>query len=129
LVHQSVVDLERYGAPQRGWLGASLISLDQLDPLLLAKLGLYSSQGAMINKIVPGGPAALAGLRAAQRTPDGKLVAMGDVILAVGGHPVANAEQVIQLIAQYRPGDRVPLIIWRSGRRIEVIVTMIARRG
>lgn len=30
LVAQSIADLERFGLPQRGWLGASLISLDEL---------------------------------------------------------------------------------------------------
>ncbi len=39
-----------------------------------------------------------------------------------------NASEVTQTIARYRPGDRVNLTIWRNGRRLDVAVTMIARR-
>jgi len=38
LAKQSIEDLEKYGLPQRGWLGVTLIDLDQLDPLLLKAL-------------------------------------------------------------------------------------------
>ncbi len=128
LVRQSVSDLERFGVPQRGNLGATLLDLGELDPILLGRVGLLSTRGAMIEKVQPGSPAARAGLRPAQRDQRGKLVSLGDIILAVGGRTMRNASEVTQTIARYRPGDRVNLTIWRNGRRLDVTVTMIARR-
>ncbi|RIH87913.1 Periplasmic pH-dependent serine endoprotease DegQ [Meiothermus luteus] len=128
LVRQSVSDLERFGVPQRGNLGVTLRNLDELDPLLLGRVGLLSTRGAMIEKVEPGGPAARAGLRPAERDARGRLVSLGDIILAINGRAVRNASEVTQAIARFRPGDRVNLTIWRNGRRLEVAVTMIARR-
>ncbi|TBH20703.1 S1C family serine protease [Thermus thermamylovorans] len=127
LVAQSVQDLERFGIPQRGWLGASLISLDELPPVLLRAVGLTTAQGAMVDRVEPGGPAARAGLRGAQRDAQGRLLVLGDVILAVDGQPVQGKAEVVRLIARYRPGDRVRLTLWREGRRLEVTLTMVAR--
>ncbi|MGQ9510741.1 MAG: S1C family serine protease [Thermaceae bacterium] len=126
LVAQSVEDLQRYGVPQRGWLGASLLSLDELPPVLLRAVGLTTTQGAMVDG-VEGGPAARAGLRGAQRDAAGRLLELGDVILAINGKPVRNKAEVIQTIARHRPGDKVRLTLWRAGRRLEVTLTMIAR--
>ncbi len=128
LARQSIQDLEKYGLPQRGWLGVTLIDLTDLDPLLLKALGLYGERGAMIDRVEPGSPAAQAGLRGAERDQLGKLVSLGDVILAVNGKPVKNRFEVIQAIARHRPGDRVTLTLWRNGRRVEVEVALTVRR-
>ncbi|MFN4232340.1 S1C family serine protease [Thermus sp.] len=127
LVAQSVQDLERFGIPQRGWLGASLVSLEELPPVLLKAVGLTTTQGAMVDRVEPGSPAARAGLRGAQRDAQGRLLALGDVILAVNGKAVKGKAEVVRLIARYRPGDRVKLTLWREGRRLEVTLTMVAR--
>lgn len=128
LVKQSVNDLERFGVPQRGSLGVTLLDLAELDPLLLGRVGLLSTRGAMIEKVVPSSPAARAGLRSAERDQRGKLVSLGDIILAVNGKAMRNAGEVTQTIARFRPGDKVRLTVWRNGRRLEVTVTMVARR-
>ncbi|WP_337844010.1 S1C family serine protease [Thermus sp.] len=127
LVAQSIQDLERFGIPQRGWLGASLVSLDELPPVLLRAVGLTTLQGAMVDKVEPGSPAARAGVRGAQRDAQGRLLALGDVILAVQGQAVKDKADVVRLIARHRPGDRVRLELWREGRRLEVTLTMVAR--
>ncbi|WP_157202934.1 trypsin-like peptidase domain-containing protein [Calidithermus chliarophilus] len=127
LVRQSVQDLERFGRVQRGWLGATLVDLTDLDPILLRSVGLISSQGAMIDQIEPSSPARSAGLRGAGRNPNGKLTSLGDVILAVNGKAVKNRAEVIQQIARFRVGDKVRLTLWRQGRRVEVTLTMVAR--
>lgn len=127
LVKQSVQDLERFGTPQRGWLGVSMIDLKELDPVLLNRLGLLSDQGAMVDKVEFASPARQAGLRAAQRDQRGKLKAVGDVILAVNGKAVKNKNDVVQAVARYRPGDKVRLTVWRDGRKLEFTLTMIAK--
>ena len=127
LVAQSIADLERFGLPQRGWLGASLISLDELPPVLLRAVGLTSTQGAMVDRVEPGSPAARAGLKGAQRDTQGRLLALWDVILAVDGVAVNDKADVVRLVAQRRPGDRVRLTLWRDRRRLEVTVVLMAR--
>ena len=127
LVAQSIADLERFGLPQRGWLGASLSSLDELPPVLLRAVGLTSTQGAMVDRVEPGSPAARAGLKGAQRDTQGRLLALGDVILAVDGVAVKDKADVVRLVAQRRPGDRVRLTLWRDRRRLEVTVVLMAR--
>ncbi len=127
LAAQSVEDLERFGLPQRGWLGASLVSLEELPPVLLRALGLTAAQGAMVDRVEPNSPAARAGLRGAPRDAQGRLLALGDVILAVDGKPVRDKAEVVQRIARHRAGDRVRLTLWREGRRLEVTLVMTAR--
>ena len=128
LVKQSVQDLERFGVPQRGGLRATLIDLADLDPLLLGKVGLLSTKGAMVEKVEQGGPAAQAGMRPAQRDQRGKLTGLGDIILAVNGKAIRNSGELTQNIARFRPGDKVKLTVWRNGKNLEVSVTMVARR-
>ena len=128
LVRQSVNDLERFGVPQRGNLGATLLDLGELDPLLLARVGLLSTRGAMVQTVTPSGPAQRAGIRPAQRDQRGRLVALGDIVLAINGRTIRNSTDVTQQIARFRPGEQARLTVWRNGRRLEVTVAMIARR-
>lgn len=53
--------------------------------------------GAVITRVEPGGPADRAGLR------------RGDVILAVDGAAVQGSRGLDEIVAGYRPGDRVEL--------------------
>ncbi len=128
LVKQGVNDLERFGVPQRGNLGATLLDLGELDPLLLNRVNLLSTKGAMIQTVTQAGPAQKAGLRPAQRDQRGKLVRLGDIIQAINGRAMRNASEVTQTIARFRPGDQVRLTLWREGRRVEVTIAMVARR-
>jgi len=128
LVVESIHDLEEFGVPQRGWLGAVLVNLDELDPLTLRLAGLKSAQGAMVDKVLPASPAEAAGLKGAKRDRYGKLVELGDVIVAVNGKAVKNRFDVIREIARHRPGEDVKLTIWRNGKKVEVVVRLTARR-
>jgi len=128
LVVESIHDLEEFGVPQRGWLGAVLVDLDELDPLTLRLAGLESAQGAMVDKVLPGSPAEAAGLMGAKRDRYGKLVELGDVIVAVNGKAVKNRFDVIREIAKHRPGEEIKLTVWRNGQKIEVVVRLTARR-
>lgn len=71
-----------------------------------------SQSGATIAKVLPGGPAAKAGLRA------------GDVITAFDGAAVASAGDLIAATAQARPGERVELTVVRGGRTITLAVAL-----
>lgn len=126
LVAQSIADLERFGLPQRGWLGASLISLDELPP---SSSGPWASPPPR-GRWWTGWSRKPRGQGRPQRGPaghPGRLLALGDVILAVDGVAVKDKADVVRLVAQRRPGDRVRLTLWRDRRRLEVTVVLMAR--
>jgi putative serine protease PepD len=59
--------------------------------------------GAVVRAVVPGGPAADAGLRT------------GDRILAVGGKSVSQSDDVASAVIVHKPGDAVKILVRRGG--------------
>lgn len=128
MVKQTLNDLEQTGAPQRGNLGVTLVSLEDLDPALRQLAGLVSNQGVLVDEIKAGSPAGRAGLRGSLRNSRGQLLApLGDIIVAVDGRPVSRPFDVTSLVAAKRPGNTVRLTVWRDGRRQDLSVTMQQR--
>lgn len=68
--------------------------------------------GALVAKVLSGTPAAKAGLRA------------GDLITAFDGASVASVGDLIALLAEAHPGERVALTILRNGRTVTLTVTL-----
>jgi serine protease Do len=98
-----VIDSLRRGQrPQRGYLG---VGLQPLDENIAAALNLPKDRGELVRSVVPGEPAAKAGIQ------------QGDVILRVNGQEVTPDQTVSFLIANTPVGGRVPLEIIRDGRR------------
>ena len=71
--------------------------------------------GVPMARVVPGGPAYKAGLKAFARGGDGRLV-QGDVITAVGGEPVGDFDDMLAQLERYKAGERITLTLWRAGR-------------
>jgi serine protease Do len=127
LVSQSVSDLEKFGVSQRGQLGATMKNLSELEPITRKLSGLSSDQGAMVLIVEPGSPAAKAGVRAAVVDKDGKLEALGDIILKVEGKVIKDRFEVVQEIAKRRPGQTASLTIWRNKQPVQIKVAIVAR--
>jgi serine protease Do len=98
--------------PSRGYLG---VSLQPVDEDLAPALGIPKDTGELVRSVVPGGPAARAGLQ------------QGDVIVKVNGQQVTPDQTVSYLVANTAVGSRVPLEIIRGGRRATV-EAMVAER-
>ena len=79
--------------------------------------------GVVLLQVVPGSPAARAGLQPFRRGRNGEVVS-GDVITAVDGEAVANLDDMLTLLEKRAPGDRVTLTLWRDGatRRQAVVL-------
>jgi putative serine protease PepD len=82
-----------------------------------AYLGVRISQGfgngVVISAVTPGGPADQAGLQA------------GDVINALNGQPVKTADDLSQILAALKPGDKAPVVATRQdGSTTTVTVTL-----
>lgn len=89
-------------------------------------LGITHTSGAYITGIIPGGPADQAGLRAGTTaTSISGLLAGGDLIIAIDGHPVTMYSDLISYIMTNKsPGDKVILTILRGDQEKEVALTL-----
>jgi S1-C subfamily serine protease len=68
--------------------------------------------GLYVTSTTPGGPAAVAGIRA------------GDVIVELDGSSAASADQLQGLTLTRRPGETVRISVERDGERHDVEVTL-----
>lgn len=123
----AVEDLIRYGVPQRGFLGASLQDVGDLDPLLRTQAGLRAGEGAMVLEVEPDSPAERAGLRGAAFDAGGRLERFGEVILAVDGGAVRSARDVTRALALRRVPQVVTLRVWRDGNTRDLRLELRAR--
>jgi putative serine protease PepD len=74
--------------------------------------GASAAAGLYVNAVVPGGPAAAAGLQP------------GDVITAIDGEQATDPTQLALLTLQKKPGDTVTLTYDRAGTSAKAVVTL-----
>lgn len=110
MVEQIIDELKSDGSVARGWMGAGL---QPMDPVLAEQLG--TDKGVVISAVYPDNPAAEAGL------------APGDVVTAVDGEDVVEAEDVIRAIGNKKPGETVRLGIIRDGHSKTIKVRLDSR--
>ncbi|MCL4507220.1 MAG: trypsin-like peptidase domain-containing protein [Chloroflexi bacterium] len=97
---------------------------------IAARLNANVAQGVLVIDVVPGGPAAKAGLRGGNTQDtvnvEGAPVPLGgDIIIAFNGKPVKDYTDLItQLTESSKPGDTVTLTIIRNGKQQDVKVTV-----
>ncbi len=107
------------------------VQTEDLTPALARHLGLPVSRGALVDSVSPGGPAAAAGLVGGSRQEqfEGEPVTVGgDVIVAVAGHPVADADALVRIVTnELEPGQTAVFSIVRSSGRRSVAVQLVAR--
>jgi len=105
-------DLINNGKVTRGYLGASIKSLDEG---VAHAFNVPDTSGAIIEDVTPGGPAAKAGLK------------NGDVVRKYNGQPVADSGQLIAMVTETNPGTEVKLDILRNGQPMTLQVALGAR--
>jgi S1-C subfamily serine protease len=116
LVAHSIDELRSNGEVKYPYIG---VTTEPLYPQLAERLGLPTDSGAIVAKVIPGGPADQAGLQPADQTIhfQGQEVRTGgDVITAIDGHKIVNESDLPQLITRYNPGDTVHVQILRDGK-------------
>ena len=104
--------LARDGVVRRAKLG---VTVQGLTPELAESLGATDARGALVSDVESGGPADRAGVK------------QGDVVVAVDGKPVADANAMRNQIAGARPGTSVPIVLRRNGRT-ETVTARLAER-
>ena len=96
------------------------ITTRDVTPALSRKYALGAERGALIEEVVPEGPAARAGVRGSEKEElfNGEAVPVGgDVIVALAGERVERADDVARIVTErLRPGQTVPVQVLRGGK-------------
>lgn len=102
-VDRIVADLVEHGSVRRGYLGIRL----KRGPA-----GGADTLGVRVESVIPGGPAALAGIRS------------GDRILAFDGEEVRTPDVLVSMVAAMRPGDDAQLTLLRDQEIIPMRIVL-----
>jgi serine protease Do len=101
--------LRTKGTVERGWLG---VVFDELSPDLAKRLEVPGPSGVLVKDVLPGQPAAAAGLQP------------GDVIVEWNGKEVADRDELQQMVAGTPIGSKVAAVVVRDGQRTTLEVTV-----
>jgi 2-alkenal reductase len=130
LVKRVVDDIMTRGKVEYSYLGISggpEISLNMIETLSLPN----NLRGVVVSSVMPGGPAARAGLRNPGRATlvqGEQIPASVDIITAIDGVPISGMNGLVSYLASNtRPGDSVNLTVWRDGQQIVLPVQLSAR--
>lgn len=88
------------------------IQYKELNPQLANEQGLTVSQGALLEEVVGGSPAALAGLKA------------GDVIVGVNGQVLDDRHPLVSLLVEHVAGETISLDILRAEQTFQTQLTL-----
>lgn len=102
IVKKIVGDLKKYGAVQRAYLGLSYAN-EGLSDEQKKEQGIVEGEGVYVLGVSTDGAAAAAGIK------------QGDIITAINGVKVFSSSEMIEQIANYRPGDKITVNYKRNG--------------
>jgi serine protease Do len=97
------------GKVEHPYLGITYVPL---NPALSAQNNIPVPQGAYIRSVVPGSPAAQAGLQT------------GDVITKVNGQTLQSDSDLARFLSSHKPGDTVTLTVVRGSQTLTIDVTL-----
>lgn len=104
-----VQQLIEFGRTKRGWLG---VQIQSVTDEMVEDLGLDKARGALVAKVVAGGPAEKSGIQS------------GDVIVAFDGRPVGSPNALTRAVAETGVGKVVPVEVIRKGKKVTVRATL-----
>jgi S1-C subfamily serine protease len=123
-VRRTIAALRKDGRVQYAYLG---VTTARIYPQLARRYKLPVSKGAWVQDVVPGGPAAKAGVHAG--THPGRFQARtitdgGDIITAVNDHPLDDDAALGVALLHLAPGDEIVLRVYRDGQPRDIHVTL-----
>ncbi len=101
--------LKQNGRVSRGRMG---VVIQEVSKDLAESFGLSKAQGALVASVEKGAAADKAG------------IAPGDIILKFDGKPVTESSELPRKVGSTKPGNKVPVQLWRKGTLLDVVVTM-----
>ncbi len=109
MARRVVLDLLEDGEVRRGYLG---VSIRDLDRDFAEAFSLESTDGALVEVVQEGGPAARSGIQ------------RGDVIVQVEGRPIRNVSNLRLTVAGIRPNQEIEVVVMREGERVALPVKL-----
>ena len=107
-----IESLKKGVRPERGYLG---ISIQPVSEEVADALGLEKNRGELVARVVAGEGADKAGLKE------------GDIVMRVDGREVTPEITLSYIVANIKPGTRIPLDILREGKPMKLTATVGAR--
>jgi S1-C subfamily serine protease len=114
IVNKVVEDLIKYGMVQRGVLGVMIRSV---DGNLAKEKELNVTAGVYVDSLMENSAAASVGIKT------------GDIIIGVDDAKIKSSPELLELIAQHRPGDKVDIKVNRNGAEKSFLVTLNNQEG
>jgi serine protease Do len=102
--------LKASGRVTRGRIG---VQIGEVTKDVAESLGLAKAQGALVQRVEPGGPAEKGGLEA------------GDIILKFNGTAIERPSDLPRMVGSTKPGSRATVNIWRKGSARDIPVTVV----
>jgi len=91
------------------------VEYQPLSPAAAAQLNVSATQGALIESVVDGSPAATAGLQ------------KGDIVTQIDGKDLTTDSAFAEMVDNHKPGDVVTLTVQRNGQTMSIKVTLGTR--
>lgn len=105
-------ELLQKGDVSRAWIG---VSYQELTPELAASFGVQRTRGALVNEVVPNGPAAKAGLKP------------GDIVLEVQGREIKEGKDLLRSVLLFPVGEKLGVTVLRDGQPQKLTVVTAER--
>jgi Do/DeqQ family serine protease len=112
LARRTADQLVKAGRVQRAWIG---VGIQDVTPEIAPELKIDPAAGALVNSVASDGPGARAQLRP------------GDVVAAVDGKRVRDAQELIRELLAHDVGKTVSLEVIRGGKRYGTKAELAAR--
>ncbi|GAB6392910.1 MAG: trypsin-like peptidase domain-containing protein [Treponematales bacterium] len=122
-----VAELIEHGKVRRGWIDATVV---QLFPSLVRYAKLPVSQGLLVSRTQKNGLAEKGGIRQGTepvRYGSSVIYLGGDIITSVDGLKIASLADLYSALEDNKPGDRVSVEIIRSGKPVQLQITLADR--
>ena len=114
IVKKVVSDLKDFGMVQRAYIG---VQIQNLTEELAKEIGVTDLEGIYVNKLMDKGSAKDAGIKE------------GDIIKEVEGIGVNSATELQAKVGEFRPGDKITVVLIRQGKELTKIVTLKNMEG
>ncbi len=93
------------------------IGIQRVEPNIAKKLGI--KKGILIADVLPHTPAQQAKLRGTHKDSWGRVV-VGDVIVAINAHPIANYDNLYHMLSEIKVGEQVTVSIQRGNKQMDI---------
>jgi S1-C subfamily serine protease len=114
IVKKVVEDYIKFGKIQRAYLG---VYYREIDDEVAKEKGLKGTQGIFVEDLVEGGAAEESGIK------------KGDIVVQIENSAINTKSEMLEVIGQHNPGDKVSVMILRDGKEMVIPVTLQKEGG